>query len=289
MRRNEGMDTSAYLQRIGYSASTEANLETLEALAWAHLQSVPFENFDVHLGRRVKLDEESLFKKIVRRKRGGFCYELNGLFALLLRELGYQVDLLSARVFRKGKSGEKFDHMALRVHVGTRQYLVDVGFGDASTLPIELKAGARRSDRSNDFRLRECSGGTLFEMESVDGFVKGYTLDDEPREVQDFLAMCHFHQTSARSWFTSSRICVLHTAAGTRSLIEGRFNEAGHGAESVTDPGDMLRLLRERFDLDLPRMPGNKADTLALRTQSQVLAWRSRARRVWSIAERLAA
>jgi N-hydroxyarylamine O-acetyltransferase len=103
------MDQRAYLERIGYAGSLEANLANLEALAWAHLTSVPFENFDVHLGRAIKLDVDTLTTKIVKRKRGGFCYELNGLFALLLRDLGYRVDLLSARVFRHGKSGQKFD------------------------------------------------------------------------------------------------------------------------------------------------------------------------------------
>ena len=147
------MDRRAYLDRIGYSGPLEANLSNLEALAWAHLVTVPFENFDVHLGRAIKLDAEALTTKIIKRRRGGFCYELNGLFALLLRDLGYRVDLLSARVFRHGKSGQDFDHLALRVWIGTRSYLVDVGFGDGSTLPVEFARGATRSDRGNRSRL----------------------------------------------------------------------------------------------------------------------------------------
>lgn len=283
------MDSGAYLQRIGYGDSTEATLQNLEALTMAHLQNVPFENFDVHLGRKIKLDADSLWDKIVWRNRGGFCYELNILFALLLRDLGYRVDFLSARVYRQGRSGQDFDHLALRVHVGSRQYLVDVGFGDASTLPIELATGAVKIDRGNTFRLHESARGILFEMEDDQGYVKGYELYLESRQVRDFLSMCEYHQTSARSWFTTSRICVLHTPAGIRSLIEGEFKETGHARAQVKDPGEMLRMLRDQFDLDLPRMPENKAQTFSLRTQVQALVWESRARRVWSFAERLAA
>lgn len=283
------MDSRAYLKRIGYSGSLDANLETLEALVWAHLQRVPFENFDVHLGREIKLDAESLFSKIVRRKRGGYCYELNGLFALLLRDLGFQVDLLSARVYRQGKSGQQFDHMALRVHIDGRQYLADVGFGDASIRPIEIKAGATREDRGNQIRLHESARGMLYEMEMAGGFVKGYELELESRAVSDFQSMSRYHQTSVRSWFTGARICILHTDTGTRSLIEGVLKVSGQGQKKLSHPGAILNLLRDRFELDLPRMPENKANTLSLRAQQRALAWEARAKRVWSFAGRLAA
>jgi N-hydroxyarylamine O-acetyltransferase len=280
------MDAQAYLQRIGYQGSLAVNRTTLEALARAHLESVPFENFDIHLGRPLHLHADHLFHKIVVRRRGGFCYELNGLFALLLRELGFEVELLSARVFRKGKSGQEFDHMALRVRDGRGEYLVDVGFGDASTLPIELCHGATREDRGNRYHLYRSKRGMLFEMESA-GFSKGYELSLDSQQTGDFRAMCLHHQTSARSWFTQARICVLMTESGTRSLIEGVFTD-GEGSREVHDPGQALTLLREQFGLDLPRMPENKSARLPLRVQKQALAWESRVRKVWSLATRLA-
>lgn len=286
--RNVGMDAQAYLQRISYKGFLTSNLSTLEALAQAHLGTVPFENFDIHLGRPVRLDGESLYRKIVTRRRGGFCYELNGLFALLLRNLGYEVDMLSARVFRNGKSGQEFDHMALRVCDGTNQYLVDVGFGDGSPLPIELRAGALREDRGNQYRLHASRRGLLFEMEDPNGFVKGYELSLSTRRTSDFEPMCRHHQTSARSWFTQERICVLITPAGKRSLVEGVLKEDGQATQELKDPGRVLTLLRERFDLDLPRMPENKANTLSLRAQKKALEWESRARKVWSLAGRFA-
>jgi N-hydroxyarylamine O-acetyltransferase len=99
-----------YLERISYQGSREPILPTLQALHEAHLLAVPFENLDIFLGREIVLDEPSLWSKIIEHHRGGFCYELNGLFALLLRALGFQVDLLSASVARStGGFGPDFD------------------------------------------------------------------------------------------------------------------------------------------------------------------------------------
>src|SRR6476659_8547107 len=94
------LDVSAYLDRIRYSGPVEATAENLRALHRAHLLTVPFENLDISVGRKTVVDEEAILKKIVERRRGGFCYELNGAFAALLRALGFQVTLLSARVAR---------------------------------------------------------------------------------------------------------------------------------------------------------------------------------------------
>src|SRR5512146_954327 len=107
---------SAYLNRIHYSGPLEPTAETLRQLHRAHLYSVPFENLDIHLGRPIRLEEEALFVKIVTARRGGFCYELNGLFSRLLTGLGYQVTLLNARgVHEDGSYSIDFDHLALQV------------------------------------------------------------------------------------------------------------------------------------------------------------------------------
>src|SRR6266540_1131840 len=105
------MDIQAYLCRIHYRGGLAPTAAILRELHRAHLLTVPFENLDIHLGRPILLDQEALFDKIVTRRRGGFCYELNGLFALLLRELGFDVTLLSAGVAHAdGGFGPEFDH-----------------------------------------------------------------------------------------------------------------------------------------------------------------------------------
>src|SRR5216684_5534157 len=134
------MDTRAYLQRINYTGPLDPSAETLRGLQVAHLRTIPFENLSIHSGEVIVLDNHALFEKIVRRRRGGFCYELNGLFGALLRALGFDVTMLSARVANaEGIFGPDFDHMTLLVSLAER-WLVDVGFGDSFLEPLQLEA-----------------------------------------------------------------------------------------------------------------------------------------------------
>jgi N-hydroxyarylamine O-acetyltransferase len=108
------MDVSAYLGRIAYYDTRTPTVNTLQALQLAHLQTIPFENLDIHLGRPIRLDQERLFQKLVVQRRGGLCYELNGLFAVLLRALGFPVTYLSARdAHPDGSYGPEYDHLTL--------------------------------------------------------------------------------------------------------------------------------------------------------------------------------
>ena len=130
------MDASAYLQRINYVGPLAPSAETLRQLHLAHLLSVPFENLSIHRREPIVLDDAALFEKIVRLQRGGFCYELNGVFAALLRSLGFKVTMLSAEVANgKGEFGPPFDHMTLMVTLEDR-WLADVGFGDSFREPL---------------------------------------------------------------------------------------------------------------------------------------------------------
>src|SRR3954447_25028309 len=106
------MEIDAYLKRIAYRGSREPTVETLRQLHRAHLLAVPFENLDIPLGNPIVLSVPSFYDKIVERRRGGFCYELNGLFAWLLEQLGFHVELLSAGVFSGNRPGPEFDHLA---------------------------------------------------------------------------------------------------------------------------------------------------------------------------------
>ena len=133
------MKHEAYLDRIAYRGSLALNAETLRQLHLAHLLTVPFENLSIHLGEPIVLDDEALFDKVVRRRRGGFCYEWNGLFAALLRALGFSVTMISAGVINaSGEVSPEFDHMALLVHLD-QCWLADVGFGDLFRQPLSLE------------------------------------------------------------------------------------------------------------------------------------------------------
>ena len=137
------MDIDAYLKRINYRGSLAPTAQTLQELQVAHLLTVPFENLSIHSAEPIILDDDALFEKIVVRRRGGFCYELNGLFAALLRELGFEVAMLSAGVANaQGTFGPDFDHMTLLVAVNddglAQRWLADVGFGDSFREPLLL-------------------------------------------------------------------------------------------------------------------------------------------------------
>ena len=148
---------AAYLRRLGFPAGIgEPTAEVLRPLQVAHLRRIPFENLDIHLGVPIDLDAGSLLQKLTARHRGGFCYELNGAFALLLEDLGYEVQRLEARVYTgDGEVTIPFDHLVLRVVAEGRPFLVDVGFGDNFDEPVPFVTGVDHVDPVGTFRIEE--------------------------------------------------------------------------------------------------------------------------------------
>jgi N-hydroxyarylamine O-acetyltransferase len=265
------MDTQAYLDRIGYRGTLDPTDTTLAALQRAHLLAAPFENLDIHLGRPIVLDHAALFDKIVRRRRGGFCYELNGLFATLLRELGFDVTLLAAGVARAdGGFGPEFDHLALLVRGaevnGTRSlapnsrsslptpWLVDVGFGDSFRAPLRLVAGEEQPQDGRAYRLaRDGDQWTMWEL-GDDAWAPQYRFTLQPRAFAEYTGMCQYHQTSPDSSFTRKRVCSLATPSGriTLSDLQLIVTEQGTRTERALAGEDEFRLvLRERFGIEL--------------------------------------
>ncbi len=148
------VNVPAYLDRINYAGPTSATVETLRGLHRCHMFAVPFENLDIGLGRKIVCDEDAFIRKIVGQRRGGFCYEMNGAFAALLRELGFRVTLLSARVASEdGGSSPDFDHLTLRVDLD-EPWLADVGFGDCFVEPLHVRPGVEQLQ--GERRFRDC-------------------------------------------------------------------------------------------------------------------------------------
>ncbi|MFN8483386.1 MAG: arylamine N-acetyltransferase [Anaerolineae bacterium] len=150
------MNAADYLQRIRYTGSRTPDSVTLAALHRAHLLAVPFENLDIHLGRPITLDLPSRYAKIVTRRRGGFCYELNGLFAWLLAQLGYDVTLLSAGVYGgDGRPGPEYDHLTLLVRApgDPTPWLADVGFGEGFREPLRLDVAGEQTRNGRGYRV----------------------------------------------------------------------------------------------------------------------------------------
>ena len=254
IRVRDMLDVRAYLDRIGYSGATEATAANLRALHRAHLLAVPFENLDISLGRKIVLDENAILKKIVELRRGGFCYELNCAFAALLRSLGFQVTLLSARVARDhGGEGPEFDHLTLRID-GEDTWLADVGFGDSFLEPLRLEAETEQPDPAGTFRLIDDGGRWRMQKRGVEGnWTPQYSFSLQPRRFEEFAGMCHFHQTSPDSSFTQKRLCSLATREGRITLAERNLLVTRSGRQETTMVSEEQRekVLQREFGIRL--------------------------------------
>lgn len=223
------IDAEAYLRRIACDGPLQPSADTLRRIQVAHLLTVPFENLSIHAREPIVLDDHALFDKIVVRRRGGFCYELNGLFAALLRQLGFDVTMLSAAAFgADGRCGPPFDHMALMVGLEER-WLVDVGFGDSFREPLRLDARTVQEHGDRAYRIAADGGEfMLSQRDGRGGWRHQYRFDLTPHVYADYAGMCHYHQTSPDSHFTRQRLCSLATAdgritiSGTRLIVTSR-------------------------------------------------------------------
>jgi len=251
---NPMLNVPGYLERIAYSGSTEPSAATLCAIHRAHMLAVPFENLDIHLGRKIVCDETRFLRKIIDERRGGFCYELNGAFSALLRELGFPVTLLSARVARAaGGDGPEFDHLTLRVDLET-PWMADVGFGDSFVEPLRLQADLEQPQFGRSYRLIRSEEGWHLEAKSDGQWKREYSFTLQPRGLADFSGMCEYHQTSPDSHFTRSRICSRATPEGRITLSNRKLIETKDGSrqERVLEDQELDACLRDLFGVVLP-------------------------------------
>jgi len=251
------VDIDAYLARIGYAGSRAPTGETLAQLQQAHMLAVPFENLDIALGRPISLDEPAVLRKIVQLRRGGFCYEANSAFAALLRALGYRVDLLSAGVMKQsGGFGPDFDHLTLLIHLA-EPLLVDVGFGDSFRAPLRLHADAIQAQPMGSYRL-DHDGATWTLMQLDDSaWQPQYRFTLQPHAINDFISMCHYHQTSPESGFTRRRICTRATPDGRITLSDSNLIITAQGERTerpLATDAEVQTALAEHFGIDLSRV-----------------------------------
>ena len=270
------VNLSAFLERIAYSGSRRPNLAVLRAVQQAHLLAVPFENLDIHLGRPISLDVTALFDKIVTRRRGGFCYELNGLLAEMLAALGFGVTRLSAMAAEDGGAfSADFDHLALCVTCPAEPgdagaaWLVDVGWGNGPRGPLRIAGWEEQAQPhpagERIFRLNPQDGYLVLEERGArglqgegqagpDDWVRHYRFTLAARSLADFDAMCRYHQTDPGSIFTRQRIATRYTPTGRITLAGMKFIQMEDGRRSerlLEDEAAAQRVLRERFGLVL--------------------------------------
>lgn len=260
------LDLNAYFARIDYHGSASPTLDTLHQLQRAHLYAVPFENLDIHIPRPIKLDEASLVEKIINEQRGGFCFEQNGFFARVLRQIGFDVTLLEANVYNAERDtfGLSLGHMTLMVQLEER-YLVDVGFGSAFIEPLRLDDPQVQQQDVGQFRI-EHDGERGFYYEKIGNSEQlslAYRFFLQPHQMSDYEDACHYMQTSPQTHFTQKRICSKATPEGRITLSEDKFItttlSGERHEETIADEAEFHAILLEKFGISVQTVPpGNQ-------------------------------
>jgi N-hydroxyarylamine O-acetyltransferase len=251
----EAMNVHGYLDRIGLGAEEFApDAESLRRLQRSHLLTVPFENLDIHWKRPIVIDIDRFYAKIVDDRRGGFCYELNGLFNELLTSLSFQTRLISARVFDGTTHGPEFDHAAVIATIGGEEYLADVGFGALTAEPLRFVLDVEQTDQTGTFVIRRFADEYFEVAKRVESeWNSEYIFKNIARELREFAEMCDFQQFSPESHFTKGKLCSIMTENGRKTLTDSKLIVSVHGEKAehdVADGTEFDRLLNDEFGIE---------------------------------------
>ena len=193
----------------------------------------------------------------MKNGRGGFCYELSGLFFELLQKIGYESKRISARVNNgKGNFGQEFDHLAIIMRIEDEAYLVDVGFGDFCAEPIKFVLDETQKDANGLFLMRRFDEN-YFEVEKKTDKSCGsqYIFTLQKRDLPEFEEMCRFHQTSPDSHFTRNKVCSLLLIDGRKTLTDTKFTikKENHVTEvAINSENESNSILQKEFGIELP-------------------------------------
>lgn len=258
------MDVDGYLKRVGLSRQ-KPDLGFLRKLHRNHLLSVPFENLDIHYGRKIELKVANIYQKVVGERRGGISYELNTLFYNLLNLLGYSAYLASARVLRSSEFTPDFDHMVILVPVGEALYLCDVGFGDSFTEPKKIALGQVQLDYTRYYRFEKDPDDRWILKKSRDNslFETVYTFEETAREMIEFLPRCNYHQESMDSWLMQDKIVTQLFKEGRITLTSRKLEVGFYGEQTsseILNEDAFLAKLEQYFGISSARLLGQRLD-----------------------------
>ncbi len=253
----ESFPLEAYLARIGWTGPVDSSLATLAALHRHQLLAIPFENLDPFCGRPISLDPIDLADKMIHRRRGGYCFELNGLFLLALQAIGFHTTSLCARVLiSEGNYGPR-THQITLVGFGGARWLADVGFGGnglIEAIPFELEC---EFDQQLDrFRLVEdATYGCRLEHRLQQGWRALYAFSLDPYLPADFAALNYFISRAPESFFTRIPICVRTTPTERRIVVANQFKVRAGDTRSTTKietAAHLRTILVEQLGIVLP-------------------------------------
>ncbi len=251
-----GFDVDAYCARINYTGPIEASVAALRQLHSAHVHNVPFENLDILLGKPLSLRADDLFAKIVGCKRGGYCYEVNSLFAMALTAIGFQVQCLLARVLFNVTAIYPRSHQLLLVTVDNEPWIADVGFGSCCLREsIPLTPGVVREQGPDSFRLRQDSA-SIYTLEAMPAgrWQDLYSFTLEPYLLVDYEPYNYYNSTSPQAKWTQQKVCTIPTKDGRIVAVDWEFKIHHPGGTTLlkaASEDDYRRLLQEFFRLDI--------------------------------------
>jgi len=252
------MDVDAMLDRIDYGGATSVDTDVLAALQRAFLLSVPFENLDIHIGRKIVLGSGLQQAKIVDEGRGGFCYECNSVFNDLLNALGFESRMANAQMMMGGDPSPPYDHMVLVVRVNGDEYLVDVGNGGSVRSPMRIGASeVAETPEGVSYRLGEYQDERTLDSRSPgEDWIHRFVFSPEACKLSEFEPRCEFQQTSPDSHFLKGRVTTLATRDGRISMIDRtlkvQVGETVIEERQMIDDADYHRTLEDAFGIVLP-------------------------------------
>jgi N-hydroxyarylamine O-acetyltransferase len=249
------VDLDAYLDRIGLAERPAPTLAGLTTLHRAHLRAVPYEDFDVQLGRPVTIDVASIFDKIVHRRRGGWCFEMNGIFGWALGELGFDVARVTGAVMRDslGETAEG-NHLVLRVALPEGLYLADVGLGDGPLEPIKIAEGPFESAGFR-FGLGRIDDDWWRLTNHPRGAAPSYDFNLTPADEARLADVCRLLQASEESPFVLNAVAQRHTPDGLvilRGRTLRRLTPYSQADRSIANADELVEALATDLGLDLP-------------------------------------
>ena len=246
------IDWLKLLGRIDVTDTAPPTLQTLRQLQRQALLPLPFENLDIHLGRRIQLDHKAVYEKIVVGDRGGFCYELNECFYQCLTALGYDIDRLEGRVVIGGP-GAPFDHQCALVRLDGVRWWVDIGFGDSTLVPLDLDDRAEQTDGRSLYRIDESDEFLEISRQFEAGkWTKVLQLNLTPQSWEGFADRCQWQQNAADSAFVRKRVCTRATETGRITLAGNMLkNVDADTVETAVEESDYAAVLAEHFGMTL--------------------------------------
>jgi N-hydroxyarylamine O-acetyltransferase len=250
------LELSAYLQRIHFDGSVRPDLATLSAIHRCHQYAVPFENLDVLLRRSLGLDLEASYDKLVRQRRGGWCYEMNGVMEWALKEIGFDVMRLGAGVMRaRAGDAQLGNHLCLLVRLD-KPFLVDVGFGGSLAEPLPL-IESEREDRPYRLGLSKLGHGYWRFSETAHGDGEAFSFDfrSVPADEALLARQCQFLQNDPASSFTQNLVVqrrTLDTHVSLRGRVLASIHAKGVEKRLLNCADELVETLRDSFDLDVP-------------------------------------